>query len=126
MRSPESCEQSSAASTTRSEGGETSGVQGHRAVDLPVALEERHLLDAEVGEVGPDLTDPRLGVGLGGEPLVGVLLDAQLGTGRLLQPPVPHVRSRSLRGERRLVRQVHDSRTLAWTNGGLWLTKTSW
>ena len=49
-----------------------SGVQRHRPVDLAVVLEQRHRVDALGRELGPDLADPRLGVGLAGEPLVGV------------------------------------------------------
>ncbi len=48
--------------------------QRHRPVDGPVALEQRHRCDPGGGELGPDLADPRLGVGLRGEALVGVLL----------------------------------------------------
>ena len=50
-----------------------SGAQRHRAVDDPVGLDQGDGVDADLGEVGPDLADPGLGVGLGGEPAAGVV-----------------------------------------------------
>ena len=46
----------------------------HRAVDLASCSNSVTASTPGGGELGPDLADPRLGVGLGGEALVGVLL----------------------------------------------------
>ncbi len=44
-------------------------MQRHRSVDPALALEERDAVTPLGHEVGEGLTDPGLGVGLGGEPL---------------------------------------------------------
>src|SRR6478609_5245166 len=66
------------------------GVQRHGPVDLPVVLEEGDRVDALGREVRPDLSDPRLGVGLAGEALAGeVALDGDLGAHGVLEAPPP-------------------------------------
>src|SRR3954447_10987480 len=63
-------------------------VQTHRPVHPPVALEQRHRVDALVEEVTPYLAHPRLRVALRRERLAR-LAAAHLTAGLVLEPPPP-------------------------------------
>ena len=101
--------------------------QGHRAVDRPVALEERHRRDPLVGELGPGLADPRLGVGLGDEALAGVLLGRlDLGAAGVLEPPPPRPLGGGRRAEgRRLLGRFTTHAPTGRRTGSLVDRKTS-
>src|SRR3954466_8760967 len=64
------------------------GGQAHRTVAPPVALEQRHRVDALIEEVTPHLPDPRLRVALRRYPS-GRLAAAHLTAGLVLEPPPP-------------------------------------
>ena len=70
--------------------GSYCSVEPHRAVDLTLALEQGDRGRALVGELGPELADPRLGLGAGGKLLAAVgRLDGRAVFG--LEPPPPRV-----------------------------------
>ena len=65
-------------------------MQGHRAVDDPLRVDQGDPVDAGLGQAGPELADPGLGISLRREPLAGVLGgDGDLGAVGVLEPPPP-------------------------------------
>src|SRR3954453_13570782 len=80
------------------QGAYSRGVQAHRAVAPPVALEQRHRVDALIEEVTPHLPDPRLRVALRRERLTR-LAAAHLPAGLVLEPPPPRGGLRDRRSE---------------------------